>query len=77
MSMDDGYKREDSVRDIGALLDWIDKQPELDSDSVMVSGGSYGGFMVLSSLIHFGSRLKCGVERVGITNWVTFLENTR
>jgi dipeptidyl aminopeptidase/acylaminoacyl peptidase len=51
-------------------------QPELDADRVMVDGGSYGGYMVLASMIHFGSQLCCGVERVGISNFVTFLENT-
>ncbi len=42
----------------------------------MVDGGSYGGYMVLASMIHFGNELCCGVERVGISNFVTFLENT-
>lgn len=51
-------------------------KPELDADRVMVDGGSYGGYMVLASMIHFGDRLCCGVERFGISNFVTFLENT-
>ena len=75
--LDNGFKREDSVKDIGALLDWIDKQPELNSDKVTVMGGSYGGYMVLASMIHFAERLTCGVEAVGISNFVTFLENTK
>ena len=75
--LDNGYKREDSVSDIGALLDWIDEQPELDGDRVAVYGSSYGGYMVLSSLTHYGGRLRAGIEKVGISNFVTFLENTR
>lgn len=74
--LDDGPRREDSVRDIGALLDWIAKQPGLDPDRVAVIGGSYGGYMVLASLVHFRDRLRAGVDIVGISNFRTFLENT-
>jgi dipeptidyl aminopeptidase/acylaminoacyl peptidase len=77
LKLDDGYKREDSVRDIGKLLDWIEKQPELDASRVAVTGGSYGGYMVLSSMIHYSDRLRCGIDVVGISNFVTFLENTK
>ncbi|MBN8610916.1 MAG: alpha/beta fold hydrolase [Deltaproteobacteria bacterium] len=76
LALDDGRLREDSVRDIGALLDWIGTQPELDPSRVAVFGGSYGGYMVLASLVHFGDRLRAGVDIVGIANFVTFLENT-
>ena len=77
LKLDNGRLREDSVRDIGALLDWIARQPELDASRVAVMGGSYGGYMVLASLVHYGERLRAGVERVGISNFVTFLENTQ
>ena len=77
LKLDDGYLREDAVRDVGALLDWIAAQPRLDADRVAVSGGSYGGYMALASLIRYGDRLVAGVSRVGISNFVTFLENTR
>ncbi len=77
LSLDNGMKREDSVKDIGALLDWVGKQPELDADRVAVAGGSYGGYMVLASLVHFGDRLRAGIDMVGISNFVTFLENTK
>jgi len=76
LKLDNAEKREDSVKDIGALLDWIGKQPELDASRVAVTGGSYGGFMVLSSLTHFGDRIKAGVDIVGICNFNTFLANT-
>ena len=77
LGLDDGYKREDSVKDIGALLDWIEQQPSLDSSRVAVYGGSYGGYMVLASSVHYSDRLKAAVEIVGISNFVTFLENTK
>ena len=76
LALDNAEKREDSVKDIGALLDWIAQQPELDSSRVVVSGGSYGGYMVLASLTHFGDRIKAGIDIVGIANFVTFLERT-
>jgi dipeptidyl aminopeptidase/acylaminoacyl peptidase len=75
--LDNGYRREDSVRDIGKLLDWIGAQKELDAGRVGVFGGSYGGYMVLASLVHFGARLRAGVDIVGISNFVTFLRNTK
>ncbi|RMD86575.1 MAG: S9 family peptidase, partial [Calditrichaeota bacterium] len=75
--LDNGYKREDSVKDIGKLLDWIEQQPELDASRVGVIGGSYGGYMVLATMFHYNDRLKAGVEIVGISNFVTFLEHTK
>jgi dipeptidyl aminopeptidase/acylaminoacyl peptidase len=76
LKLDNAEKREDSVKDIGALLDWVAKQPELDASRVAVSGGSYGGYMVLASLTHFGDRIKAGVDVVGICNFNTLLANT-
>ncbi|MFW5660770.1 MAG: alpha/beta hydrolase family protein [Oceanicaulis sp.] len=76
VAMDNGFNREDSVRDIGALLDWVAGQPELDSERVVVYGGSYGGYMVLASMTHYSDRLAGGINIVGISNFVTFLENT-
>ena len=75
--LDNGFKREDSVKDIGALLDWVGKQPELDASRVAVIGGSYGGYMVLASLTHYNDRLRAGIDIVGISNFVTFLTNTK
>ncbi|HJL80598.1 MAG: S9 family peptidase [Gammaproteobacteria bacterium] len=76
LGLDNGFLREDSVKDIGALLDWIEGQPCLDSTRVAVIGGSYGGYMVLASVTHYSDRLKAAVDIVGISNFVTFLENT-
>jgi dipeptidyl aminopeptidase/acylaminoacyl peptidase len=77
LGLDNGFRREDSVKDIGALLDWIDTQEDLDSDRVAVFGGSYGGYMVLASAVHFSDRLRAAVDIVGISSFVTFLENTQ
>ena len=77
LGLDNGMLRENSVRDIGALLDWIAEQPDLDAEKVAVTGGSYGGYMVLASLVHYGDRITAGIDMVGISNFVTFLENTK
>ncbi|HEX5819726.1 MAG TPA: S9 family peptidase [Gemmatimonadales bacterium] len=76
VSLDNGLKREDSVRDIGALLDWIARQPELDASRVMVMGGSYGGYMTLMAATTYDARICCSIDIVGISNLRTFLENT-
>lgn len=77
LTLDNGIKREDSVRDIGAFLDWIAKDDRLDAQRIAVMGGSYGGYMVLASLTHFSDRLRCGVDIVGISSFTTFLKNTQ
>jgi dipeptidyl aminopeptidase/acylaminoacyl peptidase len=77
LGLDNGFRREDSVKDIGALLGWIATQPDLDAKRVAVAGGSYGGYMVLASAVHYSDRLRAAVDVVGISNFVTFLENTQ
>ena len=76
LSLDNGNKREDAVRDIGALLDWIATQRDLDENRVAIYGASYGGYIVLASAVLYSDRLRAGVDVVGISNFVTFLENT-
>ena len=76
VTLDNGFKREDSVRDIGALLDWIKTQPDLDADRVIVAGGSYGGYMSLAVATHYSDRIAGAIDIVGISHFVTFLNNT-
>jgi dipeptidyl aminopeptidase/acylaminoacyl peptidase len=76
LNLDNAEKREDSVKDIGALLDWIKTQPDLDPSRVVVYGQSYGGYMSLAVMTHYSDRLAGGVERYGISNFVSFLTNT-
>lgn len=74
--LDNGRLREDSVKDIGALLDWLKGRPDLDASRVMVTGGSYGGYMTLAAATTFDDRIRASLSVVGISNFVTFLENT-
>jgi dipeptidyl aminopeptidase/acylaminoacyl peptidase len=74
--LDNGSLREGSYKDINALLDWIQTQPELDANKVMITGGSYGGFMTLAVATNYNDRICCSVDVVGPSNLVTFLEHT-
>jgi dipeptidyl aminopeptidase/acylaminoacyl peptidase len=76
VKLDNGMKREDSVKDIGALLDWIAQQPDLDASKVMVTGGSYGGYMTLAVATNYNDRIACALDVVGVSNFNTFLKNT-
>ncbi|WP_427914663.1 alpha/beta hydrolase family protein [Ramlibacter sp. MMS24-I3-19] len=76
VALDNGYKREDSYKDIGALLDWIATQPDLDASRVMVTGGSYGGHMAWAVSSNYGDRIRASLPVVGMSNLVTFLEHT-
>lgn len=77
LAMDNGVKREQSLKDIGATLDWIARQPELDASRIGIYGGSYGGYMTLATLAFYPDRIRAGVDVVGISNIVSFLENTQ
>jgi dipeptidyl aminopeptidase/acylaminoacyl peptidase len=76
VKLDNGMLRENSVKDIGALLDWIAQQPDLDAERIMVTGGSYGGYMSLAVSVHYADKIRCAVDVVGISNFNTFLKNT-
>jgi dipeptidyl aminopeptidase/acylaminoacyl peptidase len=77
VALDNGFKREDSVRDIAAVLDFIQRDAALDAGRVAVVGGSYGGYMSLACMTHYADRLRCGIDVVGISNFRTFLKNTQ
>src|ERR1700734_3536513 len=76
LSLDNGFLREGSYKDINTLFDWIQQQLDLDSARVMVTGGSYGGFMTLAVATNYNARIRCSVDVVGPSNLVTFLEHT-
>jgi len=76
LAMDDGPKREQALGDIGATLDFIAAQPDLDASRVAVYGGSYGGYMALASVAFYPERIRSAVDVVGISSISTFLEST-
>jgi dipeptidyl aminopeptidase/acylaminoacyl peptidase len=75
-SLDNGSLRLDAVRDVGSILDWIAARPELDAGHTGIYGASYGGFMVLASLVEYGDRLAAGCDVVGLSSLVSFLAGT-
>jgi dipeptidyl aminopeptidase/acylaminoacyl peptidase len=77
LTLDNATKREDSVNDIGTVIRWIQRNGRLDGDRIAVMGGSYGGYMTLASMVNFSDQLRCGIDIVGISNFITFLENTQ
>jgi dipeptidyl aminopeptidase/acylaminoacyl peptidase len=77
LAADDGVKREQALKDIGATLDFIGRQPDLDASRVAAYGGSYGGYMVLASVAFYPERFRAAVDVVGISNFSTFLANTQ
>jgi dipeptidyl aminopeptidase/acylaminoacyl peptidase len=74
--LDNGFKREDTYKDINALFDWIGTRPDLDASHIAVAGGSYGGHMTLAVSTFYSDRIRCSVDVVGMSNLVTFLEHT-
>jgi dipeptidyl aminopeptidase/acylaminoacyl peptidase len=73
--LDDVERRLDSVADLGAIHEWL-PSVGLDPDRAALWGGSYGGYMVLAGLAFQPERWAAGVDIVGISDLVTFLENT-
>jgi dipeptidyl aminopeptidase/acylaminoacyl peptidase len=77
VALDNGFQREDSVKDIAAVLEFVRRDPGLDAERIAVVGGSYGGYMSLACMIHYADQLRCGIDVVGISNFLTFLKNTQ
>jgi dipeptidyl aminopeptidase/acylaminoacyl peptidase len=74
--LDDVRLRMDSVRDLASLHDWLRTREGIDASRAVLCGRSYGGFMVLAGLAFQPERWLAGIEFVGISSFVTFLENT-
>jgi dipeptidyl aminopeptidase/acylaminoacyl peptidase len=76
LRLDDGFLRDDARKDIGALLDWIKSQPDLDPSRVLIYGESYGGFLALAVAVNYGDRIRAAYSVAGISNLVTYLHNS-
>jgi dipeptidyl aminopeptidase/acylaminoacyl peptidase len=75
-TLDGGTAREDSVKDVGALLVWLSLDPRFDAKHVVVSGTGYGGYLALEALVNYGERLKGAVDFGGITDFIAYLNDT-
>lgn len=76
LELDNGFKRKDSVKDGGAFLQWVGTHPRLDAQRMVVSGGSYGGYMSLATAVDYSALIRGAIDVVGISHFVTFLNNT-
>lgn len=76
LNLDNGVLRVDAVKDIGALLEWIKTQPDLDAERVLVQGVSYGGFLALSTAVAYSDRIRATVSESGISDLASFVEHT-
>jgi dipeptidyl aminopeptidase/acylaminoacyl peptidase len=76
LKLDNGMHRDHTHKDIGALLDWIKQNPNLDGDKIMITGGSYGGYMTWAVAYEYSDKICCSLPVVGISNLVSLLEHT-
>jgi len=76
LKLDNGMHRDDTYKDIGALLDWIEHNPSLDGGKIMITGGSYGGHMTWATAAFYNDKICCALPIVGMSNLVTELEHT-
>ena len=77
VSLDNGpFKREDSVKDMAALIDAVRADPAVDPDKMGLTGGSYGGYMCYAAAVQLKDKLTATQCTVAISNFVSFLENT-
>ena len=78
VGLDNGpFKRENSVKDMGAFLSALGKDASLDASRFGLAGGSYGGYMCYAAAVQFRDKLRATNCVVAISNFVTFLENTQ
>jgi len=75
-SLDNVRNRENSVKDIASLVEYLYTKEYIEPNKIAVYGGSYGGYMVLACLTLYPHLFAAGIDVVGISNFVTFLENT-
>lgn len=76
LDLDNGFKRKDSVKDGGAFLRWVGTHPRLDAKRIAITGGSYGGYMSLATAVDYSALIRGAIDVVGISHFVTFLNNT-
>ena len=74
--LDDTTKRMDAVSDIVSLRDYLSTREDVEINKIVLCGGSYGGYMVLACLAFYPDLWAAGIDVCGISNFVTFLQNT-
>lgn len=75
-ALDNIKNRENSVKDAAMLVDYLKTRGDIDANKIAVYGGSYGGYMVLACMSLYPDLFAAGVDMVGISNFISFLQNT-
>ncbi len=73
LTLDDKERREDSLKDLRALLDWIGTQPNLDAQKVVLRGDSYGGFLALALAATDSGRIRGVIAVSAITSLTSLI----
>lgn len=78
IDLDNGPKRENVISDIEDAATWIKKNWAFDgaTPKVGVMGWSYGGYSTLLAMTRFAGAYNAGVGLVGMSDLVSFLNNT-
>lgn len=65
-----GRRMQDDITD---GTKWLIRKGYADADRIAIYGGSYGGYAVLAGLCFTPKRYACGIDYVGVSNLLTFL----
>lgn len=76
LHMADAHNRENAVKDVNALREWVIAAGGANPKSIFVNGASYGGYIVLASLYHYPAAYAGGIDVYGVADWVDFLRRT-
>ncbi|NNM61139.1 MAG: S9 family peptidase [Steroidobacteraceae bacterium] len=76
-ALGEGWRRADVLKDIGALLVWLQRQPGIDAHRVVVAGRGYGGYLALMAAVDYSARLRGVVDFGGMTDLPTYLDDLR
>ncbi|MCK5809324.1 S9 family peptidase, partial [bacterium] len=77
MDADNYKKRMDSVKDGRAIVQRLLSTGISSPGNFIAMGGSYGGFMSVASMAQYPGDYACGVDSVGVVDFVNFLTNTK
>ncbi len=76
MGLDDYKNRLNSLKDYKAAVEWLIEENYTETGKIGIYGGSYGGYVTLGMITEYPEMFSAAIDIVGISNFVSFLENT-
>jgi dipeptidyl aminopeptidase/acylaminoacyl peptidase len=76
VNLDNGALRTGSVADIKASVDFLVKSRIAAPRRIGITGGSYGGYMVMAGMTEYPDLFAAGVNLFGIVNFATFFKHS-